>query len=161
MRSLSKTHSLALAVAWLLILALTPVWNQPAHAAGTVIETQRDPEIEDANVGQIVRQGSAMLPLVTATDPITIDLDTVNPGQNVTITFEVVIANPFLGLANSVSNQGQVTADGGIDELTDDPNTPAANDPTITLVNSSELNTPLFLPIIMKGTGGAAIDGVE
>jgi hypothetical protein len=72
-------------------------------------------------------------PPVIVGDNITWNVGTLPAGQSVTITFQVVIDNPYGGGPN-VSNQGTVTADGGINVLTDDPDTPGANEPTLTPV---------------------------
>jgi hypothetical protein len=70
-------------------------------------------------------------PPVIMGDNITWNIGTLPAGQSVTITFQVVVDNPYSGGPN-VSNQGTVTADGGISVLTDDPDTPGANEPTLT-----------------------------
>jgi hypothetical protein len=70
-------------------------------------------------------------PVITG-DTLTWNVGTLPAGQSVTITFQVVVDNPFMGAMPQVSNQGTVTADGGISVLTDDPSTGAPNDPTIT-----------------------------
>ena len=69
-------------------------------------------------------------PLLALITPVS--LGTLNPGESITITFDVTINAGFSG--TSVSNQGNVTADGGINILTDDPDTVAPNDPTVTPV---------------------------
>jgi len=76
--------------------------------------------------------------------PITpVNLDTLNPGQQVTITFDVTINAGFTGA--QVCNQGNVTADGGINVLTDDPDSGTANDATCTAVT-----LPVAPPSIAK-----------
>jgi hypothetical protein len=65
-------------------------------------------------------------------DTLTWNVGTLPAGQSVTITFEVVVDNPFMGAMPQVSNQGTVMADGGISVLTDDPSEPGMNDPTVT-----------------------------
>jgi hypothetical protein len=67
-------------------------------------------------------------------DNLTWNVGTLPAGQSVTITFQVVVDNPFMGAMPQVSNQGTVTADGGISVLTDDPAVGGSNDPTVTLV---------------------------
>jgi hypothetical protein len=52
----------------------------------------------------------------------------------------VTIDNPFTGMLAQVSNQGTVTADGGISVLTDDPSVVGANDPTVTPVNVIDIS---------------------
>jgi hypothetical protein len=62
-------------------------------------------------------------------------LGTIPPGEKVVIMFSVTVADPFTGATAQVSNQGTVTADGGISVVTNDPDTGAANDATITQIN--------------------------
>jgi Ca2+-binding RTX toxin-like protein len=73
--------------------------------------------------------------------PITpVSLGTLNPGQSITIIFDVTINSGFSG--TQVCNQGNITADGGINTLTNDPDTGAANDPTCTPVVAAADTTP-------------------
>jgi uncharacterized repeat protein (TIGR01451 family) len=74
-------------------------------------------------------------PPVIAGGVLTWNVGTLPSGQSVTITFQVQVNNPFNG-PGQVSNQGTVTADGGISVLTDDPDVGGATDATITLVNA-------------------------
>ncbi|MCM3905164.1 MAG: Ig-like domain-containing protein [Pyrinomonadaceae bacterium] len=73
-------------------------------------------------------------PPVIVGDNLTWNVGTLPAGQSVTITFQVVVDDPFMGAMPQVSNQGTVTADGGISVLTDDPSVGGMNDPTVTLV---------------------------
>jgi uncharacterized repeat protein (TIGR01451 family) len=79
----------------------------------------------------------ASAPLALAGETISIPIGTLRAGDSVTITFQVTVADPFMGAQPQVSNQGTVTADGGISVLTDDPSEPGAADPTV---------TPILLP---------------
>ncbi|MET0648921.1 MAG: hypothetical protein ABW208_20105, partial [Pyrinomonadaceae bacterium] len=65
-------------------------------------------------------------------DQLTWNIGTLPPQTTVTITFQVVVDSPFTGGLPQVSNQGTVTADGGISVLTDDPSEPGAANPTVT-----------------------------
>jgi hypothetical protein len=76
---------------------------------------------------------SANPPVINGNN-ITWNIGTLPAGKTVTITFDVVIENPFNGNPAQVSNQATVTADGGISVLSDDPSEGGANDPTITPV---------------------------
>lgn len=66
---------------------------------------------------------------------ISVNIGTLRPGDSVTITFQVVVDNPYSGGPN-VSNQGTVSGTNFANVLTDDPATAAANDPTLTPINS-------------------------
>jgi uncharacterized repeat protein (TIGR01451 family) len=68
---------------------------------------------------------------------VTIPIGTLRAGDSVTITFQVTVSDPFAGSQAQVSNQGTVTADGGLSVLTDDPSEPGGADPTV---------TPILLP---------------
>ncbi len=77
---------------------------------------------------------SAAAPLAVAGETINIPIGTLRAGDSVTITFQVTVADPFPTNVQppQVSNQGTVTADGGISVLTDDPTEAGAADPTVT-----------------------------
>jgi hypothetical protein len=66
---------------------------------------------------------------------ITWNIGTLPAGKSVTITFDVVIEDPFSAPQPQISNQATVTADGGINVLSDDTSVVGANDPTVTPVN--------------------------
>ena len=83
-------------------------------------------------------------PPVIVGDNLTWNVGTLPAGGSVTITFQVVVDNPFMGAMPQVSNQGTITADGGINVLTDDPYVAGSNNPTVTLsrfrpISSSEM----------------------
>jgi uncharacterized repeat protein (TIGR01451 family) len=62
---------------------------------------------------------------------ITVTVGTIAPGASVTITFRVRIDDPLPAGLNQVSNQGFVNVPGALIR-TDDPDTPALSDPTVT-----------------------------
>ncbi|CAG0931221.1 Collagenase ColH [Thermoflexales bacterium] len=61
-----------------------------------------------------------------------LSIGTLPAGKTVTLTFEVVINNPMTPGVTQVSNQGTVSGGNFSSVLTDDPDTGAANDPTVT-----------------------------
>ena len=61
-------------------------------------------------------------------------LGTIPAGKSMTISFEATVNDPFPDMVSAVANQGQITADGALNMLSDDPDTPAPDDPTITPV---------------------------
>ena len=85
-----------------------------------------------------------------------VSLDTLNPGETVTLTFDVTIDASFAG--SSVCNQGDVTADGGINVLTDDPDTAAPNDPTCTAVTAPADDTRPDTTLLTKPPDPSASD---
>src|SRR5205809_647116 len=58
-----------------------------------------------------------------------------NPANVATITFDVVV-NPSVAGGTAISNQGFVNGNGIVNQPSDDPRTPAPNDPTIDTVAS-------------------------
>src|SRR5881397_2808820 len=58
-----------------------------------------------------------------------------NPANVATITFNVVV-NPNVANGTAISNQGFVNGNGIVDQPSDDPRTPAPNDPTIDVLGS-------------------------
>jgi hypothetical protein len=67
---------------------------------------------------------------------VTVNIGTLAPGDSVTITFQVVVDNPYSGGPN-VSNQGTVSGSNFSNVLTDDPDIAGANNPTLTPINSA------------------------
>ncbi|HEV2706673.1 MAG TPA: Ig-like domain-containing protein, partial [Pyrinomonadaceae bacterium] len=63
---------------------------------------------------------------------VSVNIGTLNPGESVTITFQVTVADPFPSGVTQVSNQGTVSGTNFANVLTDDPTPPGANDPTVT-----------------------------
>jgi uncharacterized repeat protein (TIGR01451 family) len=68
-------------------------------------------------------------------------IGTLPQGKSVTIKFQATVnaLNTLPVGTSQVCNQGTVTADGGISVVTNDPDTPAANDPTCTQLNIADL----------------------
>jgi uncharacterized repeat protein (TIGR01451 family) len=63
---------------------------------------------------------------------VAIELGTIDGNQQVTITFEVTIADPLPDGVTQVANQGIVTSSNTPSVLTDDPDTGDPDDPTVT-----------------------------
>ena len=63
-----------------------------------------------------------------------VQIGTLNPGDSVTITFQVTVNTPFPSGTSQVSNQGTVSGTNITSVLTDDPDAGGAADPTVTLV---------------------------
>ncbi len=87
---------------------------------------------------------------------IVINMGTVMPGASVTMTFDVRVE---IGFAGSISNQASVSGSNFPTELTDDPSTAAAKDPTVLQVNAvvsipamSEWGMLIFLVIAGLGS---------
>jgi len=94
-------------------------------------------------------------------DPnIVVNVGTINPGDQVGISFRVQINNPLPAGVDSVANQGIVNGTSGdtfVEEPTDDPETPEDDDPTV---------TPISAPPIIEAyksaltVGGADASGI-
>ncbi len=69
---------------------------------------------------------------------VTINIGTLAPSDSVTITFQVVVDNPYSGGPN-VSNQGTVSGSNFSNVLTDDPDVAGTNNPTLTPINSIDI----------------------
>ena len=79
------------------------------------------------------RSAAAPAPLAAVSGgTVNVQIGTLRAGDSVTITFQVKVADPFAGAQPQVSNQGTVTANGGVSVLSDDPDAPGAADPTVT-----------------------------
>ena len=79
---------------------------------------------------KVVAQSGEMISQALGTLPI---------GKSVTLMFSVTINDPVTPNTIQVCNQGHVTADGGINISTDDPDTGAANDSTCTPLNVADI----------------------
>ncbi len=82
-------------------------------------------------------------------ETINVPVGTLPAGKSIIIKFRATIDNPAPDGVTQVSNQGTVTADGGISVLTDDPDTIAPNDPTVT-----PLNIVADIQLLSKSDGG-------
>ena len=69
---------------------------------------------------------------------MSIIIGTLTPGASVTITFQVVVDNPYSGGPN-VSNQGTVSGSNFSNVLTDDTAVGGAADPTLTPINNTDI----------------------
>ncbi|HEX6622764.1 MAG TPA: HYR domain-containing protein, partial [Pyrinomonadaceae bacterium] len=67
-------------------------------------------------------------------ETVSVQIGTLPAGETVTITFQVTISNTLPSGTSQVSNQGTVSGSNFTSVLTDDPDTAAPNDPTVTPV---------------------------
>jgi len=70
--------------------------------------------------------------MVNGDDPVDVTIGDIAAGGSVTITFDVLIDNPLPGGVTQIANQGTLSSSNHGDIPTDDPDTPAVDDPTIT-----------------------------
>jgi hypothetical protein len=85
-------------------------------------------------------------------------------GKSITITFRVTVANSVPPGTCLISNQGTVTASGGVSVLTDDPRTPAPLDATLTALRVRPLAVTLAATAITATSAtlnGSIIPGGE
>ncbi|MFL6333834.1 MAG: beta strand repeat-containing protein [Pyrinomonadaceae bacterium] len=69
---------------------------------------------------------------------VSVNIGTLAPADSVTITFQVVVDNPYGGGPN-ISNQGTVSGSNFSDVFTDDPDVAGAANPTLTPINSTDI----------------------
>lgn len=81
-----------------------------------------------------------------------LNIGTLPAGKSITITFRVAVANPVALGTCFISNQGIVTADGGISILTDDPRTPTPLDATVATLRVPPVATTLGASDITQTT---------
>jgi uncharacterized repeat protein (TIGR01451 family) len=117
---------------------VSPVPLVKTQAARPLVQQQR--AVATAKAAPLQTSGHesdvpTINPPVIMGDSITWNIGTLPAGGSLTITFDVVVDNPFTGAPPQVSNQGTVSADGGISILTNDPSTVGANNPTVTPIN--------------------------
>ena len=79
-------------------------------------------------------------PMALNGETVNVTIGTLAPGDSVTITFQVVVDNPYSGGPN-VSNQGSVSGSnpGAFTNLTDDPDVVGTTNPTLTPINSTNI----------------------
>ena len=106
----------------------------PAPATGVVFRFTPDPTTLLIEGSVITTTGT-----VTARSQVQADLGTVAPNASETIQFRVRIKSPLPPGVVSIRAQGIVSSNERPDEPTDDPTTPAPNDPTEIVISSAPL----------------------
>jgi hypothetical protein len=109
---------------------------RPQQLVPAQVPAVRSPAVQSAgskNEPSALRPADSFTanPPVIVGDNLTWNVGTLPAGQSVTVTFQVVVDNPYTGGPN-VSNQGTVTADTIAPVLTDDPDVAGVNNPTLT-----------------------------
>ncbi|MDT5157790.1 MAG: hypothetical protein QOH51_2147 [Acidobacteriota bacterium] len=121
-----------------------------------------------ATNGRTTPRGTVDPPIINgAGGNVSVSIGTLNPGDSVTITFQVVIDDPYSGGPN-VSNQGTVSGSNFSNVLTDDPSIAGTANPTLTPVNSLNIfardgsvaepasgTTPLLFTVTLSNPAGA------
>jgi len=132
------------------------ILNTGTTAATSVVFT----DTPDANTTLVVgsvttTQGSVTSGNTAGDTTVGVSIGTLAAAGSVTVTFDVTVDSPFPAGTSSVANQGTVTADGGISVPTDDPDTGAAGDPTVTPVEDPgvEVTKADVLAIDADGNG--------
>ncbi|HZB47443.1 MAG TPA: lamin tail domain-containing protein, partial [Pyrinomonadaceae bacterium] len=100
-------------------------------------EAERVAERETEDAPRAVNASFEPAPVRTAAltgETVSVQIGTLPAGETVTITFQVTINNPLPSGTTQVSNQGTVSGSNFSSVLTDDPDTVALNDPTVTPV---------------------------
>lgn len=111
------------------------ITNQGNIAASTVSFTDLPDPLTAIVAGSVVTSQGVVVSGNAGVPPIEVQLGMIpGGGGTATITFDVVVANPLPVGATIVSNQGIVRSTELPDLVTDDPDTPADSDPTLTQV---------------------------
>ncbi len=90
-------------------------------------------------------------------------LGTLPAGYNLTIVYDATVNNITNGVAPIVSSQIRVTADGGINVLSDDPSISGAANATQTPIDSIQIGNLVYIDADTSGTfnvGDSGMDGV-
>jgi uncharacterized repeat protein (TIGR01451 family) len=88
-----------------------------------------------AGVDTSTQRTGLAAPVAQVTPDVTVGPFDLPAGKAITITFQAVIDEPVPIGTTQVENQARVTADGVAEILSDDPDTPAANDATVTALD--------------------------
>ncbi len=121
----------------LILLSLSLLfWVSPVHAEADVMFKCRGLDkpqcmgLQSNNFTPPTVPGTSKL---AASNPITLAINSLPAGKELKIVFASVITDPFTDLSLQVENQGSISGSNlTADVLTDDPDTPTADDPTIT-----------------------------
>ncbi|MFN8498622.1 MAG: hypothetical protein U0641_12290 [Anaerolineae bacterium] len=81
--------------------------------------------------------------------PVKVNIGSMPVGATVTITFDVTINKPLPSGVTQVANQGVVSGDNFTNTPTDNPRTPAPNDPTITPITPGPFITAFKLDTLV------------
>jgi uncharacterized repeat protein (TIGR01451 family) len=114
-------------------------------AADSIAEAKSDSAFLSSNHSSkakaqpMAKARAATSPLMPVGPDVTATIPTLPASKNVFIRFRAQIKNPLATPAASVSNQGHVHADGPVDFDTDDPNVAGAANPTVTPLDSADL----------------------
>ncbi|MFP3942180.1 MAG: IPTL-CTERM sorting domain-containing protein [Thermoanaerobaculia bacterium] len=135
--------------------------NSGGEATGVVFTDTVDPDTTVVPGSTTTTQGT-----VTAETDTTVEVDvgTVGPGESVVITFDIQVSE--VPAEDQVSNQGLFTAGEGVELVTDDPDTEAGGDPTVTALLVSPLEIPtleeaglLALGLLLAGLAWRRLGG--
>jgi uncharacterized repeat protein (TIGR01451 family) len=103
-----------------------------ADAQGVVFSDSPDANAPLVDGTVTTTQGTVTLGNGAGETSVGVDIGTISAGGSVTVTFDVAVVDPLAEGVASVANQGVVTASGLADVPSDDPDTGAAGDPTVT-----------------------------
>ena len=111
---------------------LITISNMGNGAAANVVFT----DYPDANTslvpGSVFASQGVIVNGNGGTPPVVVEMGLILGGGNVTISFDVLIDSPLPAGVTELVNQGVVTSDDTTVVLTDDPDTPDEDDPTVT-----------------------------
>ncbi|MCK4722157.1 MAG: DUF11 domain-containing protein, partial [Dehalococcoidia bacterium] len=129
--------------------------NSGAEVARNVVFTDSPGADTSLVVGSVASAGCAACLITSGNDPgdltVAVNVGDLAPQKSVSILFNVLISNTACG---EVANQGRVNGSNFASLRTDDPDTPASADPTVTTLNIP----PATLTITKAGPELAAVD---
>src|SRR5688572_4971902 len=118
---------------------VSPEANAGKTEAAKLHHADRKAQIVSAVAGSAANLAKALTAITSAgalnsamVADVNLAIGTLPAGESVTITFRVLIDDPFMGSAAEVSNQGTVSGTNFGDVLTDDPTVGGTADPTVT-----------------------------
>ncbi len=132
------------------------ITNQGGVSATGVVFTDTPGANTTLVVGSVTTtQGTVTVGNAPGDSSVRVEVGTVPPEGSVTITFQVTINDPLVPeTTTQVANQGRVAGDDFRDVLTDDPDTPAANDPTITPLGGGTVLRAQKVDALVVDVGG-------
>ena len=134
------------------VLEYTITLTNTGGAAATGVDFTDTPDSNTPLVAGSVTttQGTVTTGNTAGDSSVAVDVGVIAAGSTVTIRFRVTINNPLPPGVDQVANQGLVSGTNFTSRPTDDPGTPAIDDPTVTLLGTtataSELPETGFAP---------------
>jgi hypothetical protein len=72
--------------------------------------------------------------MLAAGEPVVRSIGSLPPGKSVTLSFDITVNDPFHGVTPAISNQAVISGSNFSSVISDDPDAPGTNNPTVTRV---------------------------